>query len=78
MDGFIRTVKVALIRTKQKVREELVPKRMLRENAKRKNEKIYAILEFLESYSCGVDDQISKDNGKNCIPPRWIFDSSDI
>jgi hypothetical protein len=60
LDGFTKTVKVAPIRTKQKVLQGLVLKRMLQER-KRRNEKI-TLLEFLESDTCRLDNQISKDN----------------
>ena len=62
MDGFIKTVRVAPIRIRQRAKEELVIKRMLQGNAKRKNEKISTLLEFLESNTCRLDNQISKDN----------------
>ena len=60
MDGFIKTVRVTPIRTKQKVLQELVPKRML-QGRKRRNEKS-ALLEFLESGTRRLVNQISKDN----------------
>ena len=62
MDGFIKTVRVAPTRTRQRDKEELVLRRMLQGNAKRKDEKINSILEFLESDTCRLDNQISKDN----------------
>ena len=62
MDGFTKTVRVAPIETNQRVLEELVRKRMLQESARRKNEKIFAILEFLESSSRWLDNQVSKDD----------------
>jgi hypothetical protein len=62
LDGFTKTVRVAPIKTKQKVLEELVRKRMLQENARRKNEKIFAVLEFLESNPRWLDNQVSKDD----------------
>jgi hypothetical protein len=60
LDGFTKTVKVDPIRTKQKVLQGLVLKRMLQER-KRRNEKM-TLLEFLESDTCRLDNQISKDN----------------
>ena len=54
-------VKVAPIRIKQRELEELVLKRMLRESERRKNEKICPILEFLESNTRRVDNQVSKE-----------------
>ena len=60
MDGFIKTVRVAPIRTNQKGLQDLVLKRMHQER-KRKNEKI-PLLEFLESDPRRLDNQISKDN----------------
>jgi hypothetical protein len=61
LDGFTKTVRVAPIRIRQRAKEELVLRRMLQGNAKRKNEKS-TLLEFLESNTCRLDNQISKDN----------------
>jgi len=63
LDGFTRTVRVAPIKINQKVQQELVLKRMLRESERRKNEKENTILEFLESDTRRLDNQISKNNG---------------
>jgi len=60
LDGFIKTVRVAPIRINRKVLQDPVLKRMLRER-KRRNEK-NAILEFLESDTRRLDNQISKDD----------------
>jgi hypothetical protein len=60
LDGFIKTVRVAPIRTKQKVLQGPAPKRMLQER-KRRNEK-NSLLEFLESDTRRLDNQISKDD----------------
>jgi hypothetical protein len=62
LDGFTKTVRVAPIRIRQRDKEELVLRRMLQESARRKNEKINTLLEFLESHTCRLDNQISKDN----------------
>jgi hypothetical protein len=60
LDGFIKTVRVGPIRTKQKVLQGPAPKRMLQER-KRRNEK-NSLLEFLESDTRRLDNQISKDD----------------
>jgi hypothetical protein len=61
----------------QRASLELLRKR--EHHQKEKNdEKIRTILEFLDGDTCRVDNQISKDNGKNCICCPWIFDLSDI
>jgi hypothetical protein len=60
LDGFIKTVRVGPIRTNQKVLQDLAPKRMLQER-KRRNEK-NSLLEFLESDTRRLDNQISKGN----------------
>jgi hypothetical protein len=62
LDGFIKMVRVAPIRTNQRDPQEPAPKRMLQENGRRKNEKICSILEFLESDTRRLDNQISKDD----------------
>jgi hypothetical protein len=74
LDGFIRTVRVVPIRIKQKVQEELVPKRMLQESVKRKSEKKKTpILELLEGCLCGMVNKVSTavlyDLRRHC----WIF-----
>jgi hypothetical protein len=62
LDGFIKMARVAPIRTNQRDLQEPAPKRMLQENGRRKNEKICAILEFLEGDTRRLDNQISKDD----------------
>ena len=61
MDGFTKTVKVAQIKTKQKVQEELVLRRMLQGKEKRKNETLQknSILVILEGCISGLDDTLS-------------------
>ena len=63
LDGFTKTVRVAPIRIKQKDVVGHVRKRMLQESVRRKNEKDCTLLEFLESNTRRLDNQISKENG---------------
>ena len=62
MDGFIKMVRVAPIRTKQKDAEEPAPKGMLRERKRRNEKNSNSLLEFLESDTRRLDNQISKVN----------------
>lgn len=50
----------------------------MEQERERKSEKKSALLEFLESSTRRMDNQISKDNGKNYINSPGIFDNTDI
>ena len=64
------------IRVVQRAFLELQHKKELLQK-ERRNEK-NAVLEFLESCSRRMDDQISKEYGKNYIHSPWVFDCTDI
>jgi hypothetical protein len=64
------------IRVVQRAFLELQHKKELLQK-ERRNEKS-TVLEFLESCSRRMDDQISKEYGKNYIHSPWIFDCCDI
>lgn len=78
MDGFTKKEKqVAPTKIKQRVLQELVLKKMLQENAERKNEN-QTLLEFLEGCLCGMVDTISRQSISNIWNTSWYIDSNNI
>jgi hypothetical protein len=78
LDGFTKKEnQVAPTKIKQRVLQELVLKKMLQENAERKNEN-QTLLEFLESCLCGMVDTISKECISNNWNTPWDIDSDHI
>ncbi len=72
--GFIKTVSPAQINVTSLIK---VNQKLTEQERERKSEKS-ALLEFLESSTRRMDNQISKDNGKNYINPPVIFGNTDI
>jgi hypothetical protein len=77
MDGEYSEVSTRKRRVVQRAFLELLHKREHPQKEKN-DEKIHTLLEFLESGTRRMDNQISKDNGKNCIYHPWNVDCSDI
>lgn len=78
MDGFTKKEKqVAPTKIKQRVPQELVLKKMLQENAERKNEN-QTLLEFLEGCLCRMVDTISRESISNNWNTPWDINSNHI